>query len=152
MLELKQYLRLAACITALVSNSLFASFSSDWGSLPLQIFSPKTYNAHPQVWSAVQDSRGVMYFANPDGVLEFDGVTWRRIPIPGNAAVRSVTADSQGRIGVGAQGEFGILEHDAQGLVRYRSLCLVAPLVARVARRRPVYLVYWFDQAASGRT
>src|SRR3954447_20396799 len=116
MLELKQHLRVAAYVAALASNSLFGGFSSDWGSPRLQVFSPKTYNAHPQVWSAVEDSRGVMYFANPDGVLEFDGVTWRRIPIPGDAAVRSVTTDSQGRIAVGAQAEFGILEHDAQGL------------------------------------
>lgn len=98
------------------------AFASDWGFVPLQVFPPRTFNANPQVWAAAQDTRGLMYFANPDGVLEFDGDNWRRIPLPGNIPVRAVASAPEGRIAVGGQREFGYLEPDSSGSLHYRSL------------------------------
>jgi hypothetical protein len=37
----------------------------------------KEYSANVQNWAIVQDHRGVMYFGNGEGVLEYDGVSWR---------------------------------------------------------------------------
>ncbi|HXJ42385.1 MAG TPA: adenylate/guanylate cyclase domain-containing protein [Bryobacteraceae bacterium] len=74
----------------------------------------------------MQDRRGVLYFANNDCVLEHDGVSWRKIPIPGGSVVRSVATDGT-RVYAGAQGEFGYLDPDEHGRAVYHSLTSLVP-------------------------
>jgi signal transduction histidine kinase/ligand-binding sensor domain-containing protein len=85
-------------------------------------FTPKQYNAYTQNWAAVQDQRGVMYFGNNKGVLEYDGVNWRTIPVSNNSIASSLAIDSAGTIFVGAVGEFGYLAPDKAGSLQYHSL------------------------------
>jgi serine phosphatase RsbU (regulator of sigma subunit)/ligand-binding sensor domain-containing protein len=85
-------------------------------------FDPITYRAAEQNWSITQDNRGVMYFGNHAGVLEYDGTSWRMIPISNNSTVRSLGVDDKGRVYVGAVGEFGYLEPDDRGKMKYVSL------------------------------
>jgi len=85
-------------------------------------FTPKDYGAAPQNWAVVQDSRGILYVANTEGVLEYDGVRWRKIRIPNGTAARALDIDASGRIYVGAIGEIGYLAPDAQGQTTYVSL------------------------------
>ena len=40
------------------------------------------YNAGIQNWAIAQDERGVMYFGNNSGLLEFDGSAWRLYELP----------------------------------------------------------------------
>lgn len=40
-------------------------------------YSVSDYNAGIQNWAIAQDERGVMYFGNNSGLLEFDGSAWR---------------------------------------------------------------------------
>lgn len=88
----------------------------------IQNFSPNDYGgAHAQNWAVLQDNRGVMYFGNSIGVLEFDGVSWRLISIP-NAVVRSLAMDESGTVYVGGRGEFGYLAPDSIGALHYVSL------------------------------
>ena len=47
--------------------------------------------AGPQIWAIDIGSNGFAYFANNDGVLEFDGMNWA-YPLPSNAVVRSLLA------------------------------------------------------------
>ncbi|MBP7866377.1 MAG: hypothetical protein KA419_10540 [Acidobacteria bacterium] len=88
----------------------------------IQNFSPREYRAQPQNWAFVQDRRGVVYAGNNDGVLEYDGVRWRLIPTANRTCVRSLDLDGEGRIWVGAQGEFGYLRPDAGGALVFVSL------------------------------
>jgi signal transduction histidine kinase len=85
-------------------------------------YSPKDYNANTQNWAIVQDTRGLMYFGNNKGVLEYDGSTWRLIPVNNNSIVRSLAVDSAGTIFVVAVGEFGFLAPDQTGNLQYHSL------------------------------
>lgn len=85
-------------------------------------FSAKDYGAHSQNWAVVQDPRGVMYFGNNNGVLEFDGAHWRLIPVSNNSIVRSLGADSNGVVYVGAVGELGYLKPDSAGKLIFYSL------------------------------
>ncbi len=108
--------RIAAVFLAVIAaDPLFASLSPESGSFYFQNYSPKTYGANPQNWAIVQDARGLMYFGNTDGVLEFDGVFWRLIRLPHRSGVRSLALDANGRIYVGGRGEFGYLKPDAHG-------------------------------------
>ncbi len=86
-------------------------------------FSSEEYNAHGQNWAIVQDNNGFMYFGNTDGcVLQYDGVSWRQIPIPNSSIVRSLAMDSAGTIYAGAQNEVGYLAPDSIGQYQYISL------------------------------
>jgi len=64
--------------------------------LPLiKNYTPETYDAQGQNWAIVQDQNGFMYFGNTDGsILQYDGVTWRQIPVINGSIVRSFTIDS----------------------------------------------------------
>lgn len=87
---------------------------------PSEHFAPPNYQQAPQNWAVVQDDRGLIYVANNDGVLQYDGQRWRLIPTSTGALVRSLSADSL--IYVGAKEDFGYLRPDSLGSLQYRSL------------------------------
>ncbi|HUX44725.1 MAG TPA: GAF domain-containing protein, partial [Terracidiphilus sp.] len=85
-------------------------------------YSTKQYDGPGQVWTIAQDHRGVMFFGVSNGlVMEYDGVTWRKIFIPSNVT-RSIVCDQSGRLWVGGNNEFGYLTPDAAGKLTYVSL------------------------------
>ncbi|MCP4378863.1 MAG: lactonase family protein, partial [bacterium] len=92
------------------------------GRFYVKNFAPADYNAHAQNWDIVQSPDGLLYVANSVGVLEYDGVSWRLIPISNNSSTRSLAIDTDGRIYVGAQGELGYLAADSLGRMSYVSL------------------------------
>ncbi len=89
--------------------------------LPLmRHFDQKNFNTtSPVAWWIVQDSRGILYFANNDGVLKYDGANWLLIETPN--AVRSLTVDKNDKVYVGCKGDFGAIEPDSLGRIRYIS-------------------------------
>jgi signal transduction histidine kinase len=82
-------------------------------------FPPSEYRAYSQNWAVTQDSRGIMYFANSDGLLEYDGINWRLTKLP---IVRSFAIDRSGRIYVGLENDIGYLEPDHDGNYQFTSL------------------------------
>ncbi|MGK5093077.1 triple tyrosine motif-containing protein [Deltaproteobacteria bacterium TL4] len=88
----------------------------------VQLFTPSMYQAAPLNREATQDLRGVMYFANQDGVLEFDGQSWHLIKLPNYSGVRSIATNVDGRVYVGGTGELGYLSPDERGVMQYVSL------------------------------
>lgn len=88
----------------------------------LDNYTTDTYLASAQNWAVGQTGNGLMYFGNNDGLLEFDGHRWRLYPIPNKTTVRSVWADVDGRVYVGAQGDFGYFKPDKKGLFSFISL------------------------------
>ncbi|MEA4935181.1 MAG: triple tyrosine motif-containing protein [Paludibacter sp.] len=85
-------------------------------------FGKQDYGASNQNWSVAQDSRGLMYFANNQGLLQFDGNLWELFRMPQNKLVRSVYIDKQDRIYVGSFEEFGYFEKLQNGKLIYKSL------------------------------
>ncbi|MDD8012364.1 MAG: diguanylate cyclase [Acidobacteriota bacterium] len=88
----------------------------------LRNFLPRDYGAFFQNWCVVQDRRGLIYVGNNSGILEYDSVRWRLIRTERGTMVRSMALDGNGRIYVGAQGEFGYLAPNAMGKMDYVSL------------------------------
>lgn len=104
------------------------AFAQTEAGLPfLQNFRPKDFHGLPQIWDIVQDQRGVMYFANNGGVLEYDGASWRTIPLPGLSEAYSLALDANGQIFVGGNNEVGYLTSDARGEMRFVSLLEFLP-------------------------
>ena len=93
----------------------------------IQNYDAKTYNGHQQNWAVLQDNRGVLYVGNLPGLLEFDGVNWRKISVPNNSVVRSLAMDTSGTVYVGAHADFGFLAPDSAGVIQYHSLLHYVP-------------------------
>ena len=89
---------------------------------PSEHFPPPVYQQYPQNWAVTQDDRGLIYVANNDGILEYDGESWRLIPTSTNTFVRSIAASEEGTIYAGTVGDFGYLKPDSIGVLRYVSL------------------------------
>lgn len=80
------------------------------------------YGSQPQNWWLCQSPQGLIYAANSNGVLEFNGVSWNRIDIP-NKKVHSLSVDRKCTVYVGGIiGELGYIGHDEQGKPQYLSL------------------------------
>ncbi|GAA4325536.1 triple tyrosine motif-containing protein [Flaviaesturariibacter amylovorans] len=85
------------------------------------------YKAGTQSWDIRQDARGVLYFANNEGLLTFDGHYWKTYPLPNRTIVRSVAIGRDGRIYVGGQDEFGYFAPGPNGALRYHSMKALLP-------------------------
>ncbi|MCK5171446.1 MAG: hypothetical protein KAQ75_16320, partial [Bacteroidales bacterium] len=107
----------------IISFNIFSQNNIKQGNLFIQNYNDEDYNTPGnQTWTIIQDQRGVMYFGNNNGILEFDGNRWRLIEIPNKSAIRSLAIDdSTGRIYVGAVGDFGYLQPDSIGTLQYIS-------------------------------
>lgn len=85
------------------------------------VYNSDTYGASERNWATVQDSLNIIYVANDDGVLVYNGNEWDLIPVPGRQA-RSMASDSDGVIYVGTANNFGRIGHDERGQKIYVSL------------------------------
>ena len=104
-------------------NKLFTPIEIwESGSPHTKNFIPKDYGGNAQNWEFVEGDDGIIYVANSEGILEFDGNSWRNTPFGNNGIVWSITKSNDGTIYVGGVGEFGYLERDSIGLLKYHSL------------------------------
>jgi ligand-binding sensor domain-containing protein/DNA-binding CsgD family transcriptional regulator len=90
-------------------------------------YAKQVYTAGSQNWNIAQDSTGIMYVANNDGLLSFDGTSWRLYSLPNKTIVRSLAIDKDNRIYVGGQGEIGYFFAAANGELTYTSLNTLVP-------------------------
>ncbi|WP_184545588.1 ligand-binding sensor domain-containing protein [Mucilaginibacter sp. FT3.2] len=89
------------------------------------------YNASTEIYDAKQDRNGILYFANNDGLLTFDGSYWKTYPLPNKTAVKSLAIDATGRVFVGGQDEIGYFFPDSHGVLRFHSIKQLMPQKAR---------------------
>ncbi len=121
---------------SLYAQSPFPEGDARWreAGLPyITTYSAVEYNSGQQNWDIVQDRRGVMYFANTGGLLEYDGVSWRQFRPGISMALISLSMDLTGRIWVGGTREFGYLAPDSLGYLKYVSRIQRIPITDREA-------------------
>ena len=68
------------------------------GIPPIRNFNNKDYRAGTQNWQITHDQKGLIYAANNEGLLEFDGNHWRTFPIANGTGLRSVEVAADGKI------------------------------------------------------
>jgi DNA-binding CsgD family transcriptional regulator len=118
-------------MSLLVSTSTIAQETP-----PLVNYPRAVYKAHNQNWSIGQSSDHLIYTANSDGLLEFDGASWKTYPLPDRQIVRTVLCDDyrqpngniERRVYVGGFAEFGYWNTLADGKLTYHSLSKNAKL------------------------
>jgi serine phosphatase RsbU (regulator of sigma subunit) len=74
-----------------------------------------------QNWSISQNQKNIMLFANRKGIISYDGKTWNLIKMPYIPfAIKRNPIDN--KVYVGANNNYGYLEEDAKGFLKYISL------------------------------
>ncbi|WP_317043519.1 triple tyrosine motif-containing protein [Flavobacterium pectinovorum] len=97
----------------------FVLFSQE---LPPIVKYPSTvYGAGNQSWMISQDDQNRMYFANNDGLLEYNGTNWELYPTPNETIMRSVKVIDN-KVYTGCYMNFGYWTRQANGKLKYTSL------------------------------
>lgn len=97
------------------------------GSPLVNNYKKTVYGGGSRIWDIKQDSRGILYFGNSEGLITFDGQHWKSYELPNQTIIRSLWIDKQDRIYVGGQGDFGYFETSEQGGLKYTSLKALIP-------------------------
>lgn len=100
---------------------LFSVFGFSQELPPILKFSSQNYGAGNQNWMISQDKNQYVYFANNEGLLEFNGANWRLYPSPNETIIRSVKTIND-RIYTGCYMEFGYWRRQENGILKYTSL------------------------------
>ncbi|MFR9556055.1 MAG: hypothetical protein SNH99_02150 [Rikenellaceae bacterium] len=98
---------------------------------PIVNYSTKSSLVGKQNWKISQNPNGWIYFANNDGLLEFNGLEWSLYKLDNHSIVRSVECTSNGRIYVGGNNEIGYFTPDEMGRLTYTNLLHSIPENAR---------------------
>lgn len=103
----------------LIVLSIFKGISQEHP--PIQNFTPTDYNSGNQNWSISQSDDELIYVANNEGLLEFNGARWKVYPSPNETVMRSVRVIGD-KIYTGCYMEFGFWSKDKLGILSYTSL------------------------------
>jgi serine phosphatase RsbU (regulator of sigma subunit)/ligand-binding sensor domain-containing protein len=112
----------------LLFNALFFIINlnaqvNEFGYPLSRYYSPTEINSNGQNWAVAQAPNGIIYVANNlNGVLEYDGETWRRISIIGEPEVRAIGVSESGIVYVGCSSEFGYLQPTNDGNYNYKKV------------------------------
>ncbi|ALO15543.1 Autoinducer 2 sensor kinase/phosphatase LuxQ [Salinivirga cyanobacteriivorans] len=105
------------CLFISLINSGFSQ-----GNLFVHNFLPTDYPGQTQNWAIKTDSNNVMWIANKDGLMTFNGNQWNLIQTPHRSTIRSLSFANDGTLYAGAIGDFGYVARDTNGNHEYRSL------------------------------
>ncbi|MBC5603470.1 hypothetical protein [Bacteroides difficilis] len=75
-----------------------------------------------QNWDIGQDSKGIIYVANRNGLVCYDGKTWQTYTTNENRTIRSLYISPDDRIYIGSYEEFGYFERNEYGKLVYTSI------------------------------
>lgn len=131
MMYLKKPAFLFLWIGVLALFSLPASAQLFRGLPFIKTYGSSDYGAGIQNWDIAQDARGLLYFANNFGLLEYDGRYWQTYTVQKGAKVRCLSIAPDGRIFIGSQREFGYFSPAANGSWQYTSLADSLPAEKR---------------------
>lgn len=88
---------------------------------PIVKYNSSFYSAGNQNWMISQDKSQFIYFANNDGLLEFNGSSWTLYNSPNESIMRSVKVIGE-KIYTGCYMEFGFWKKRSDGQLSYISL------------------------------
>lgn len=103
-------------------NSFSQNNSIELRVIPLRKhFNSSDYRGGMQSWDFSQSADGLIYVANNNGLLEFDGNKWQKYDIPDATKIRTVMLDSKGIIYVGGQNQIGYFINNGRSF-KFKSL------------------------------
>jgi DNA-binding CsgD family transcriptional regulator len=90
---------------------------------PIVKYTQNIYDAGSQNWMVAQDKNNFLFFANNEGLLEFNGSVWSLYPSPNETIMRSVKVVGD-KIYTGCYMEFGFWTRQPNNQLKYTSLSL----------------------------
>ncbi|TDS17508.1 ligand-binding sensor domain-containing protein [Sphingobacterium paludis] len=105
----------------------FAQSIPSVGSPFVQNYTKSQYKAGNQNWSIAQGKDGIMYAANNNGLIAFNGAYWDLYPLSNKNFTRSVAVAANGDVFVGGKEEFGYFEKKGSTLQYHNLSRLVKP-------------------------
>lgn len=100
----------------------FVELFAGWNSFIVN-FDKSLYGKGAQTWQIAPYDDKWVYFANKNGMVQFDGNVWSVFPLNNSSDVRSVLPSAaQKRIYVGGINEFGYYKPDADGSLVYHCM------------------------------
>ncbi len=125
-MKLKYYL----CILLILS---FISLDVLGNEIPfIKNYNKSDYNAGQANRGFVQDQKGVLYIANSEGLLVYNGQEFNLHYLINKTQVLSIGIDTDENIVVGGQGEFGYFKPNERGILTYNSLTNLIPDEERI--------------------
>ncbi|HEY8918377.1 MAG TPA: hypothetical protein VIM87_18155, partial [Chitinophaga sp.] len=118
-------------LTGLLLSGSLAFSQHKIGTPDVVSYSKNTYNAGTANWSIAQDSNGLVYFANIEGLLSFDGSYWKTYPLPDGSMARCVAIGRDHKIYTGTQNGFGYFSAGKNGRLSFTSLVPLVPAAQR---------------------
>ena len=101
--------------TALLISLLLLGTETVKGAPFIRNFTTKEYNAHNRCFDILCDKYGTVYVANFEGLLYYDGSTWRKIHTPGINRVTRLIQGKDGKIYVSGHDFYGYIAADKTG-------------------------------------
>ena len=103
------------------SMQLFAQVK-DIGLPEIKNYHRSDYKGGTQNWGIDQDKNNNIYFANNNGLFQFDGSAWNKYSLPNHSEIHSLKAGNNDKIYVGGYNEFGFFTANDAGKLNYHSL------------------------------
>lgn len=97
----------------------FQCYTQESGRIFIRNFPPEEFKAATQNWNVIQDKRGILYFSNIEGLLEYDGVSWRMHKLPG---IHDILLGRDEKIYAALENDFGVFVVDSSGNLVYHSI------------------------------
>lgn len=117
---LRRWLQVVVCLGALQAGPLAAEPVFN-GSPPVTRL-PVNLDVYPENFDVAQDAQSMLYVANSDGVLVYDGNRWSLVKLPNGEMARSLRFDGKDRVYVGGYGVFGYVSRDELGEEQFTDL------------------------------
>lgn len=112
-------MRISYLSVLVIFTGLFASAQEL--TPPIQNHTSVEYDGASQNWGIALDDLGIVYAANNQGLLSYDGQRWELFKLRTGTVIRSVLPYN-GRIYTGSYQEFGFWSRDEKGEMHYTSL------------------------------
>ncbi|ELR70301.1 hypothetical protein C900_03986 [Fulvivirga imtechensis AK7] len=90
-------------------------------------YNRKDYQASIANFGITKDSNGIIYVANYNGVLLFNGQNWNVVNLPSSSTAYSIASDTNDRVFVNLKDDFGYLTADKKGNLEFISLAKEVP-------------------------
>ena len=119
-------------LVLLIGNSflpskLLAQNTERKGLYKITNYNYRDYDAAAINWWSCEDDKGLVYFANGNGVLIYDGQHWDLVKPPDGTGARCLIKGKDGKIYVGTGADIGYLAPDKKGSMEFISLKNLIP-------------------------
>lgn len=105
----------------------------------IKTFDPSTYRASVYNYEVKIAADGLIYFANENGLLEFDGGNWRLYTVDNFSSISSISIAEDGKVYTASSNDFGYFFKDEEGVMHYRSLKNTIPEDSSITQNFQIY-------------